>query len=250
MVDARPLPRGGVAVTLTDGTVREVGWGVNCTGPQADIRLLGDPLLDDLLSRRAGVALATTATAGMGFNTDRGRLLDSAGSAEAPVWVLGALRRGELWESTAVPEIRSQASLARRGGPADEVAPPPRRLADGRLVSGHHPVARPRDPLGLPLSTTAEAAALYNAGLERVMRLQSGGDELIRDATLVDPDFALAHAALAMLGHEAGGDATSQTSLRAARTAVRRRGDAREASFVDVVGRRVNDVRRVAAPRR
>jgi uncharacterized NAD(P)/FAD-binding protein YdhS len=246
VVDARPLPRGGVAVTLTDGTVREVGWVVNCTGPQADIRLLGDPLLDDLLSRRAGVALATPATAGMGFNTDRGRLLDSAGSTEAAVWALGALRRGELWESTAVPEIRSQASSL-AAAVLDEVAPLPRRLADGRLVSGHHPVARPRDPLGLPLSTTAEAAALYNAGLERVMRLQSGGDELIRDATLVDPDFALAHAALAMLGHEAGGDADVQTSLRAARTAVRRRGDAREASFVDVVGRRVNDVRRVGA---
>ena len=84
VADARPLPRGGVEVTLTDGTVRAVGWVVNCTGPQADVRLLGDPLLDDLLARRAGVAIATTATAGMGFRTDRGRLRDSAGSTEAP----------------------------------------------------------------------------------------------------------------------------------------------------------------------
>ena len=30
-------------------------------------------------------------------------------------------------------------------------------------------MARPRDPLGLPLSTTAEAAAAYNAGLERLI---------------------------------------------------------------------------------
>ena len=88
----------------------------------------------------------------------------------------------------------------------DAVAPLPRRLEDGRLVGGHHPVARPRDPLGLPLSTTAEAAAAYNAGLERVMRLQSGGEELLREAAALDPDFALAHAALAMLGHEAGAD--------------------------------------------
>ena len=246
VADARPLPRGGLAVTLTDGTVREVGWVVNCTGPRADIRLLGDPLLDDLLTRRAGITLATTATAGMGFRTTQGRLLDSAGTTDAPIWVLGALRRGELWESTAVPEIRGQASAVATAV-LDEVAPVPRRLADGRLVSGHHPVARPRDPLGLPLSTTAEAATLYNAGLERVMRLQSGGDALIRDATLVDPDFALAHAALAMLGYEAGGDADVRASLRAARAAVRRRGDAREASFVEVVSSRVNDVRKVGA---
>ena len=246
VVDARPLPNGGVRVTLSDGTVRPVGWVVNCTGPQADVRLLGDPLLDDLLARRAGVAMATTATAGMGFCTDRGRLRDSAGSTEAPIWALGALRRGELWESTAVPEIRSQASSLATAV-LDEVAPLPRRLADGRVVSGHHPVARPRDSLGLPLSTTAEAAAMYNAGLERVMRLQSGGEELIRDATLIDPDFALAHAALAMLGYEAGGEADVQASLGAAQQAVRRRGDARESSFVDVVARRVNDVRRVGA---
>ena len=37
-----------------------------------------------------------------------GRVLDPAGRP-GPVWALGALRRGELWESTAVPEIRAQA---------------------------------------------------------------------------------------------------------------------------------------------
>ncbi|WP_374970892.1 FAD/NAD(P)-binding protein [Terrabacter sp. BE26] len=155
---AEPLPAGGLSVTLSDGTQREVGWVVNCTGPQSDVRALGDSLVDDLLRTRGGVAAATPATAGMGFRTAAGRLVDSAGTTEAPIWTLGALRRGELWESTAVPEIRAQ---ARAIGTAvlDAVAPQPRRLADGRLVSGHHPVARPRDPLGLPLSTTAEAAA-------------------------------------------------------------------------------------------
>ena len=151
----------------------------------------------------------------MGFRTRDGRLLDSTGRADAPVWTLGALRRGELWESTAVPEIRSQA-LGLAVDVLDAVAPMPRRLEDGRLVSGHHPVARPRDPLGLPLSATAEAAARYNAGLERVMRLQSGGEELLREAASLDPDFALAHAALAMLGHEAGA-ATDVAALVAGR---------------------------------
>jgi hypothetical protein len=99
----------------------------------------------------------------------------------------------------------------------------------------------------LPLSTTAESAAAYNAGLERVMRLQSGGEELIREATEIDPDFAVAHAALAMLGHEAGADVNVPRALTAAREAIGRRGDAREASLIDVVGRRVEDVRNTGA---
>ncbi|WP_374970891.1 hypothetical protein [Terrabacter sp. BE26] len=74
------------------------------------------------------------------------------------------------------------------------------------------------------------------------MRLQSGGDDLIRHAAELDPGFALAHATRALLGHEGGGDADVTASLRAAQEAVRLRGDARETSLVDVVARRVLDV--------
>lgn len=243
---ASALPEGGLRVGLADGTSLDVGWVVNCTGPAPDLARAGDPLIDDLITPRAGVALATLATAGMGFRTRHGRLLDSQGTADAPVWTLGSLRRGELWESTAVPEIRAQA-FALAASVLDEVAPLPRRLADGRVVSGRHPIARPRDPLGLPLSTTADAAAAYNAGLERLMRLQSGADELLHQATVLDPDFGLAHAALAMLGHEAGADVDVQGCLDEARRAVRVRGDDRERSLVDVVGLRVHDVRGTGA---
>ncbi|HQR27558.1 MAG TPA: FAD/NAD(P)-binding protein [Nocardioides sp.] len=242
VTDAEPLPRGGLRVRLSDGTSHDVGWVVNCTGPQGDLRQVRNPLLDDLQRRRGGAAPAVAATGGMGFRTDHGRLVDSAGTTQAPIWTLGPLRRGELWESTAVPEIRSQARVL-AGAVLDAVAPLPRRLADGRLVSGHHPVARPRDPLGLPISTTADAAASYNAGLERVLRLQSGGDELIREATVHDPGFALAHAALALLAHEGGSAGNVVASLKTAQEAVRTRGDAREVSLVDVVTRRVRDTR-------
>ncbi|WP_166137252.1 FAD/NAD(P)-binding protein [Nocardioides ochotonae] len=246
VVDAEPLPAGGLRVALSDGTSREVGWVVNCTGPQTDLRLLGNPVIDDLLRERGGASLATADVGGLGVRTREGRLLASDGEADAPLWTLGALRRGELWETTAVPEIRVQAAAIARDV-LDAVAPLPRRLADGRLVGGHHPVARPRDPLGLPLSTTTEAAAAYNAGLERVMRLQDGAEALLRRATELDPGFALGHAALAMLGHEAGADADVKASLEAARKAVRQRGDERERSLVDVVGLRVKDVRRTGA---
>ncbi len=246
VVDAEPLTGGGLRVTLSDGTVREVGWVVNCTGTSTTVSPGVDPLFDDLLTPRGGVALGRPSTAGMGLRTVSGRLVDSAGSTEAPIWTLGCVRRGELWESTAIPEIRAQAAQV-AVAVLDEIAPLPRRLADGRLVGGHHPIARPRDPLGLPLSTTAEAAAAYNAGLERLMRLQSGAEERLQEAAALDPGFALAHAALAMLGHEAGAGVDVTTSLQAAREAARTRADERERSLVDVVGRRVEDVRRSGA---
>lgn len=243
---ATPLSCGGLQVSTSDGTTREVGWVVNCTGPRADVRELGNPLLDDLLRPRLDGALAVTSTAGMGVVTQNGRLVDGRGRSDAPLWTLGALRRGELWESTAVPEIRQQA-LALAVAVLEDVAPLPRRLADGSWVPGHHPVARPRDPLGLPLSTTAEAATSFNAGLERLMRLQSGAEDLFAEAAQLDPDFALAHAALALLGHEAGADTDVAAALAAARRAVRTNADDRERSLVSVVGLRVREPRRAGA---
>jgi uncharacterized NAD(P)/FAD-binding protein YdhS len=246
IADAEPLTAGGLRVTLKDGSVREVGWVVNCTGTSTVVRPGLDPLVDDLLEPRAGVSLARLSTAGLGFETRGGRLVDSVDSTEAPIWTLGSVRRGELYESTAIPEIRTQAAQV-AGAVLEEVAPEPRRLADGRVVGGHHPVARPRDPLGLPLSTTAEAAAAYNAGLERLMRLQSGADERLLEAVTLDPDFAVAHAALAMLGHEGGAGVDVTAYLEAAQRSARDRADERERSLVDVVSRRVRDVRNSGA---
>lgn len=101
----------GIRVDLSDGTSREVGWVINCTGPETDVRAQGNPLLDDLLrGRSGGAALANIAFAGLGLRTRLGRLVDAGGDTCAPIWTLGSLRRGELWESTALPEIRSQAS--------------------------------------------------------------------------------------------------------------------------------------------
>ena len=71
----------------------------------------------------------------------------------------------------------------------------------------------------------------------------SCSEELLREAASLDPDFALAHAALAMLGHEAGAATDVAGSLQAARRAVLTRGDECERSLVDVIGRRVDDER-------
>ena len=93
----------------------------------------------------------------------------------------------------------------------------------------------------------AIAATAYNAGLERLMRLQAGAEEKLLEAVALDPGFAVGHAALAMLGYEAGAAIDVTTSLQAARDAARTRADERERSLVEVVGRRVEDVRRSGA---
>jgi len=84
---------------------------VNCTGP-AGHAAQPDALVGALL---AG-GLARAGPLGLGLATDdEGRLLDAGGRASRRLWALGVVRRGELWESVAVPDIRLQAGeLAER----------------------------------------------------------------------------------------------------------------------------------------
>jgi uncharacterized NAD(P)/FAD-binding protein YdhS len=85
---------------------------VNTIGPGGDIRSSGEALIDGLLA--AGLALADPL--GLGLRTaDDGALLDVAGRPSTSLFTLGSTRRGDLWESTAVPELRVQAArLAER----------------------------------------------------------------------------------------------------------------------------------------
>lgn len=140
VVGVVPLEGGRLRVHLADGpraTTHDVGWVVNATGPRCDVRTLGNPMVDDLLRHREGGALAQVTTAGMGVATRAGRVLDARGRVDAPVWTLGALRRGELWESTAIPEIRGQAAalsvaiLDHLVAPADVAPGRSARLVEG-----------------------------------------------------------------------------------------------------------------------
>jgi uncharacterized NAD(P)/FAD-binding protein YdhS len=88
--------------------VRTVSCGciVVCTGPGMDIRRTGSSLLDALLAD--GVASPDPLALGL-HTTPNGVLVDARGRPDVRLLTLGALRRGELWETTAVPEIRAQA---------------------------------------------------------------------------------------------------------------------------------------------
>ena len=76
---------------------------VDCTGPASSLAEVRHPLVQSLLAQR----LAVPDVLGMGFATDRDGAL--RGGAGGLLFTLGTLRRGELWESTAIPELRTQA---------------------------------------------------------------------------------------------------------------------------------------------
>jgi uncharacterized NAD(P)/FAD-binding protein YdhS len=114
-------------------------WLVNCSGPST-FAFSDDQLLAPNLRRR-GLALPGPLDAGIGTD-GAGRVLAASGRPTEWMWALGSLRQGQLLESTAVPEIRSQAHetafavrqwLAKKG-------PRPASLADdhepgsGRIV--------------------------------------------------------------------------------------------------------------------
>jgi uncharacterized NAD(P)/FAD-binding protein YdhS len=109
----RTLPD-AVELVVADGTGQErtlrAACVVNCTGPAGDARR------SPLLAALCAAGTARPHALGLGLDTaDGGAVVDARGRTSESLFALGPLRRGELWESTAVPEIRMQAeALARR----------------------------------------------------------------------------------------------------------------------------------------
>ena len=88
-----------------------VGVVINCTGPEADVRRIADPLVVSLLAS----GLARPDVLGLGFDTDDHlALIGRDGTASPSLWLTGPLLKGRLWESTAVPELRVHASRVAR----------------------------------------------------------------------------------------------------------------------------------------
>lgn len=89
-----------------------VGKLVNCTGPDTDIARVRDPLIAAL--RDARVVRADPLGLGLDSDDD-GRLLSADGTPSRRLFLVGPLRKGRLWEHTAVPELRVEAQrLAER----------------------------------------------------------------------------------------------------------------------------------------
>jgi uncharacterized NAD(P)/FAD-binding protein YdhS len=94
-----------IEVELSTGRTLAADLVVNCTGPSNDLRAGGDPLIQSLV--RAGTVQPHPVGLGLECTPD-GRVISTG--PRPPLWAIGALRQGELWESTAVPEIRVQAA--------------------------------------------------------------------------------------------------------------------------------------------
>ena len=103
-----PADDGSVRATLVDGTELAVDGVLDCTGGLATAA----PLVRTLVAQ--GIASLDALALGLRTN-EHGALLAADGAPQERLYTLGPLRRGELYETTAVPEIRAQAqALAAR----------------------------------------------------------------------------------------------------------------------------------------
>lgn len=201
----------GNEVTLSGGERLSVASVVNCTGPCLDFGR--DPLIKRLFQQ----GLAKPGPHGLGLRTN------TDGKVTRGIWAIGAARTGMVWESTAFPEIRAQATAIAKA------------IVDRSAT-------KPRDRYGLALSTSKEAAGLFTDGVDRVLRGQCEALDDLVAATDVDPAFALGHAAIALLGLEWDVPVDVSDRLRQARTCAKN-ADSRERSFIAAVAARAADLR-------
>lgn len=142
VVGASELP-GGVEVRCADGTKRVVSTVISCMGASS-LRSSAGPLGNLVRDLERGGTIRLHRL-GMGLVVDEvGRAHEAAGEVTPPIYVIGPLRRGALWETTAVPEILDQ---------SDEVA---RHIL--AATAPQQVWRRPRDLYRQPLTTTGATA--------------------------------------------------------------------------------------------
>ena len=95
-------PRGGRAAHAQEFTAV-----VNCTGPSSDLSATKAPLIRSLMQR----GLLCQDPLRLGVQVDeRMQLRDSTGAGQTDLYYIGPLLKADLWEATAVPELRVHAS--------------------------------------------------------------------------------------------------------------------------------------------
>ncbi len=84
-----------------------VGYVINCTGPDSDLRRSRTPLIRDLLAR----GLMRADALGLGVDIDEDyAVLDARGRPSSVLHYIGPLLKARDWEATAVPELRGHAA--------------------------------------------------------------------------------------------------------------------------------------------
>jgi uncharacterized NAD(P)/FAD-binding protein YdhS len=92
---------------LQEYTVLHVSRIINCTGPQTDLQFVPEHFLHSCL--QDGMITQDKLKLGIQANTETFEVKDSTGQCQNNLFALGSLLKGELWESTAVNELRLQA---------------------------------------------------------------------------------------------------------------------------------------------
>lgn len=209
-----------LVVATSEGSVRRRGDAVvAATGTAWDRRSLHrSPLWANLLA--SGVASMHPCGIGVRLDTD-GRLIDEAGATVPGIVCVGAIRQGEEWESTAIPEIRAQAA-----GVAQ-------LLTDD---TSDRPMTAPSLITTTPKPTGADAC--YAEGVRRLLAVQDGASVAFAAAIAEDPNHPRAHVALAMVATErpdrAGGPDAVDGHLARARAALAH-GSAEDRSHVEAI---------------
>ena len=78
---------------------------INCTGPESDCRRMDNPLISSLLG--SGLTRPDPLFLGLEVSPD-GALISRDGTISDSLFAVGPIRKGSVWESTAVPELREQ----------------------------------------------------------------------------------------------------------------------------------------------
>ncbi|WP_433797564.1 FAD/NAD(P)-binding protein [Actinoplanes sp. CA-252034] len=125
LLSIEPDPRGGLLVHIEGEAPRRYTAVISCTGP-GPLPSSAGSVLTGLLTD----GLVETGPHGLGLEAD------TDGRIRPGLWLVGPLRRGRSWESTAVPEIRAQVERLVAALPQPVPAPD----VPGRL--GHRPTAR------------------------------------------------------------------------------------------------------------
>ncbi len=104
--------RDSVRVTVqprdqAERSIVEVAAVLNCTGASIDCRDARPPFLESLVT----LGLIQPDPLGLGLTCDAdGALLDPTGKRSPGLFTVGAYRKGNSWETTAVPDLRMQAA--------------------------------------------------------------------------------------------------------------------------------------------
>ncbi len=113
IADATAMER-GLALEIACGETRStlrVAGAINCTGPNADVRRITQPLVQRALER--GIITPDPLRLGIRVTADL-RVVGSDGAADAHAFAIGPLVRGQFYETTAIPEITRQADVIAR----------------------------------------------------------------------------------------------------------------------------------------